>query len=89
MDNLLLELRDGKPLGTYPQQTRILSAVRTMPAWLDVEISWEQAASDLDALLKILRQIREGLRGLESMESEDAEASSAPWRCSNQNLRKS
>jgi hypothetical protein len=25
MDNLLLELRDGKPLGTYPQQTRILS----------------------------------------------------------------
>ncbi len=73
LDNLLLELRDGKPLGTYPQQTRILSAIRTMPAWLDVEISWEQAASDLDALLKILRQIREGLRGLESMESEDAE----------------
>jgi len=33
LDNLLLELRDGKPLGTYPQQTRILSAVRTMPAW--------------------------------------------------------
>ncbi len=73
LDNLLLELREGKPLGTYPQQTRVLSAVRTMPAWLDVEISWEQAASDLDALLKIIRQIREGLRGMESMESEDAE----------------
>lgn len=73
LDNLLLELREGKPIGTYPQQTRVLSAVRTMPAWLDVEISWEQAASDLDALLKIIRQIREGLRGMESMESEDAE----------------
>ena len=66
MDNLLLELRDGKSPGTYPQQTRILSAIRTMPAWLDVEIAWEQAAADLDALLKLLRQIREGFRGLES-----------------------
>lgn len=73
MDNLLLELRDGKSPGTYPQQTRILSGIRTMPAWLDVEIAWEQAAADLDALLKLLRQIREGFRGLESTDSEDAE----------------
>ena len=73
LDNLLLELREGKPLGTYPQQTRILSAVRTMPAWLDVEVSWEQAAIDLDALLRIIRQIREGLRGMEAAESENAE----------------
>jgi len=73
MDNLLLELREGKPLGTYPQQARILSAVRTMPAWLDVEMSWEQAANDLDVLLKTIRQIREGLRGFDSMAPEDAE----------------
>lgn len=73
LDALLLELREGKPLGTYPQQTRILSAVRTMPAWLDVEISWEQAAADLDALLRTIRQIREGLRGMESVDSADAE----------------
>jgi DNA polymerase-3 subunit epsilon/ATP-dependent DNA helicase DinG len=86
LDNLLLELREGKPLGTYPQQTRILSAIRTMPAWLDVEISWEQAASDLDALLKILRQIREGLRGLEAMESEDAEDLLGTLAMFNQNL---
>lgn len=86
LDNLLLELREGKPLGTYPQQTRILSAVRTLPAWLDVEISWEQAASDLDALLKILRQIREGLRGMESMESEDAEDLLGTLAMFNQNL---
>ena len=86
LDNLLLELRDGKPLGTYPQQTRILSAIRTMPAWLDVEISWEQAASDLDALLKILRQIREGLRGMDSMESEDAEDLLGTLAMFNQNL---
>jgi len=86
LDNLLMELRDGKPLGTYPQQTRILSAVRTMPAWLDVEISWEQAASDLDALLKILRGIREGLRGLESAESEDAEDLLGTLAMFNQNL---
>jgi len=82
----LLELREGKPIGTYPQQTRILSTVRTMPAWLDVEISWEQAASDLDALLKILRQIREVLRGLESMESEDAEDLLGTLAMFNQNL---
>lgn len=73
MDNLLAELREGKPLGTYPQQARILSAIRTMPAWLDVEMSWEQAARDLDILLMTIRQIRESLRGLDSMETEDAE----------------
>ena len=73
LDNLLLELREGKPLGTYPQQTRILSAVRTMPAWLDVEVSWEQASNDLNTLLNVLGQIREGLRGIDSADSEDAE----------------
>src|SRR5690606_38789833 len=86
LDNLLLELREGKPLGTYPQQTLVLIAVRTMPVWVDVEISLDQVANNLYALLKIISQIREGLSGMESMESEDAEDLLGTLAMFNQNL---
>lgn len=73
LDYLLEDLRDGKPLGTYPQQARILPATRTLPSWLQVEIAWEQAQADLDALLTQLKTVREALRGLAEADAEDAE----------------
>ncbi|MEA4959986.1 MAG: helicase C-terminal domain-containing protein [Anaerolineaceae bacterium] len=73
LDYLLEEVRDGKPLGTYPQQERIQPATRTLPAWMDVELAWEQAREDLDDLQAQLKIIREGLRGLAESEVEDAE----------------
>ena len=73
MDFLMEELRDGKPLGTYPQKTRILPSTRMIPAWLDVEVAWEQTRSDLEELMKILRSIRGSIQGVEGIEPEDAE----------------
>lgn len=73
LDFLMEELREGKPLGTYPQKTRILPSTRTIPAWLEVEIAWEKAKSDLDELLKVLKSIRSSLQGVDGIEPEDAE----------------
>ena len=67
------EVREGKPLGTYPQKTRILPSTRMIPAWLDVEIAWEQAKADLEELLKILKNIRSSVQGIDGISQEDAE----------------
>ncbi len=73
LDFVLEELREGKPLGTYPQQARILPATRTLPCWLDVEIAWEQAKANLEALLEALKTVREILRALAEADVEEAE----------------
>lgn len=73
IDFLLEEMREGKPLGTYPQKTRILPSTRMIPAWLDVELAWESAKNDLDELLKLLRAVRNSIQGVEGIEPEDAE----------------
>mgnify|MGYP005812758457 CR=1 FL=1 len=73
LDFVLEELREGKELGTYPQQARILPATRVLPSWLDVEISWEQAHADLDNLLELMKAVREELRPLVEQEVEEAE----------------
>ncbi len=73
LDYVLEELREGKPLGTYPQQARILPATRTLPAWLDVEIAWEKAGQTLEDLMGALKAVREGLRSLADSGEEDLE----------------
>ena len=69
----LEEARDGRPLGTYPQQERVLPSTRTLPIWLDVEIAWEQAEETLTTLLTILGELRTPMRELADLENEEAE----------------
>ena len=73
IDFLLEEIREGKPLGTYPQKTRILPSTRMIPAWLDVEVAWEKAKGDLDELLKLLRAVRSSIQGVDGINPEDAD----------------
>ncbi|MFH1445889.1 MAG: helicase C-terminal domain-containing protein, partial [Chloroflexota bacterium] len=73
LDGFLEEQRDGRPLGTYPQQERILPATRTLPFWLDVEIAWEQTNESLKSLLVLIKKLREPLSELADSENEDAE----------------
>ncbi len=40
IDDFLTDQRDGKPMGTYPQQERIQNATRTMNSWNLVEEIW-------------------------------------------------
>ncbi|MFW5713878.1 MAG: helicase C-terminal domain-containing protein [Brevefilum sp.] len=73
LDAFLVEQRDGRPLGTYPQQERILPSTRKLPIWIDVEIAWDVANGTLKRLLEILRQLRTPMRELADQDNEEAE----------------
>ncbi len=73
LDAFLEEQRQGRPLGTYPQQERVLPSTRTLPIWVDVEIAWEQANETLQRLVSILQDLRTPMRELADQENEDAE----------------
>ena len=73
LDAFLEEQREGRPLGTYPQQERVLPSTRTLPIWLDVEISWETASQTLEGLVAIVRELRSPMRELADQDIEEAE----------------
>lgn len=73
MSAFLEEQREGRSLGTYPQQERIVPATRTMPIWVDVEMAWELADETLKGLLGILRELRTPMRELADQENDEAE----------------
>lgn len=69
----LEEQREGRSLGTYPQQERVIPSIRTLPIWVDVEIAWELAEETLKGLLALLRELRTPMRELADQENEEAE----------------
>lgn len=64
INDFLLEQRDGRPVGTYAHQERILPATRTQPAWEAVEIVWDDAQQALHALLENIVQLAEVMSNL-------------------------
>jgi DNA polymerase-3 subunit epsilon/ATP-dependent DNA helicase DinG len=42
--------REGKSLGPYGQQERVLPSTRTLPRWSEVEVAWETLRSPLKAI---------------------------------------
>jgi ATP-dependent DNA helicase DinG len=61
LDQFLLEQREGRPVGSYSHQERILPATRTAPAWVDVERAWEECTLTLKPMLDELGKIQRGL----------------------------
>ena len=57
LDEFLFEQREGRDVGSYGQQERILDASRTQPAWLNVEIAWEDTQTVIRALLQATEQV--------------------------------
>ncbi|GAB4499642.1 MAG: helicase C-terminal domain-containing protein [Anaerolineales bacterium] len=58
LDQFLFEARQGRSSATgYAQQVRILPATRTQPAWMEVEISWDDADRSAKPLLKTLEEL--------------------------------
>jgi ATP-dependent DNA helicase DinG len=64
IDKFLYEQRDGKPIGNYAYQVRILPATRTQPAWPEVEIAWEEAERTLKPLIVMLGELAHTLADL-------------------------
>ncbi len=73
IDHFLAGERDGRPVGMYPQQHRIIDATRIQPAWSDVEISWEAAQNVLQPLLDISAKLIQGISELHESLEQDLE----------------
>jgi hypothetical protein len=76
--DFLMEKSGRKAARHLPTKTRILPSLRMIPAWLDVEMAWEQAKADLEELLRILKNSRSSVQGLDDISPEDAEDILAP-----------
>jgi len=57
LDEFLFEQREGKAVGGYGQQERIVQSTRTQPAWLNVEVAWEDTQAVIRSTLKSVEQI--------------------------------
>ena len=53
----MAEQRDGRPISGYGQQERIVVATRTLPAWTNVEIVWEEVHETSGLLLNLLNEL--------------------------------
>ncbi|MBI3160020.1 MAG: DEAD/DEAH box helicase family protein [Chloroflexi bacterium] len=61
LDHFLEEQRDGRQLGSYSHQERIVPATRTQPSWLNIETAWDDARNSLSPLLQALEQVNQAL----------------------------
>lgn len=78
IDRFLFEQREGKPVGNYSHQERILPATRSQPAWQEIEMVWDEAERTLEPLSEILaRLIQAAAELLDQMEEEDEEIHSS------------
>jgi ATP-dependent DNA helicase DinG len=69
----LAEQREGRQVGLYAQQERILPATRSQPHWTEVEVTWDQAHDTLKLLLNILADLQKGVADILEGENEELE----------------
>jgi ATP-dependent DNA helicase DinG len=73
VDHFLNEQREGRAVGMYSHQERILPATRIQPAWGDVELSWDEAQHTLQPLLETLGKLAQGLAEINEVLAEEDE----------------
>jgi ATP-dependent DNA helicase DinG len=71
LEHFLIEEREGRPLGMYSQQVRILPGTRAQPAWGEVELCWDEAMHSLKPLNEILTKLSQGISEISESLAED------------------
>lgn len=71
INKFLEDQREGRPMGTYAHQERILPSTRTLPPWFAVETAWEETNLALAPLMDNLEQVGQAIGDL--MESGEEE----------------
>jgi ATP-dependent DNA helicase DinG len=65
--------RDGQPVSSYGQQLRILPSTRTLPAWTEVEVTWDTAGETMKLLLDLLATVHKNVSDTLEKVSDDLE----------------
>ncbi len=74
IDQFLYEQREGRPVGMYSHQERVLPATRTQPAWGNVELAWDETEHTLQPLVELIAKFVQAVTELgESLAEEDDE----------------
>lgn len=71
IDRFLADQREGRQIGMYAHQERILPATRTQPAWADVELAWDDTQQVVKPLIEVLDKMARGLAEIQDSLSED------------------
>jgi ATP-dependent DNA helicase DinG len=73
IDDFLTDQRDGKPMGTYPQQERIQNASRTLNGWNIVEEIWYDEGELIKEMLGLISGLIRAAGGDEEDVNEELE----------------
>ena len=73
IERFMSDQRDGEPVGAYGQQLRIVPSTRTLPAWADVELAWDELRGPMAAVVQTLGEMAESLLSLSDSAGEAAE----------------
>lgn len=65
--------RDGRPVGNYGQQERIVGATRTLPEWSELEIAWDNLRGPFGQLIETLVGLEADLVDLDTGGASEAE----------------
>ncbi|MCS6908550.1 MAG: helicase C-terminal domain-containing protein [Anaerolineales bacterium] len=57
IDRFFYDLREGREIGMYAHQERIVQSHRTQPSWQAIEASWEETEAVFGSLVEVLRSI--------------------------------
>ncbi len=60
IDQFLIDQREGRDMGMYSHQERIIPASRAQPAWGEVELAWDDTQNSLLPLLDNLTRLTQG-----------------------------
>jgi ATP-dependent DNA helicase DinG len=71
--HFLQEQREGREVGEYSHQERILESTRGQPAWVMVEVAWDEALRTLNPLLEHLDQARTMMKELGAANKDEVE----------------
>lgn len=86
LNELLENRREGKPIGPYGQQLRILPATRTLPDWEGVEIAWENLREPLATIATALNDLADDLESLQPGDDEPVDTLAVAMRIARRSL---
>lgn len=63
--------REGEPVGSYGQQSRITPATRTQPSWGSVDLIWDETEDSLSLLIEALTRLQKWIADSGEMADEN------------------